>query len=91
MDDLSNLAQGSLGTAAGSMAAGNSVSERPLFGAPGSASEQVQPSDVVAAVDPVGPVAGDGTGPADRHVVHASDEPLRQGHPAWTTTGGGGS
>lgn len=53
MEDLSHLAKDSLTVRAGSMAATNTVSVVPDFGAPGTGSESVNANDV----EPVQPVA----------------------------------
>jgi len=46
MQDLSSLAKDSLGVKAGSMAATNTISEQPDFGAPGTDSESVTSDDI---------------------------------------------
>lgn len=91
MEDLSDLAKGSLGTKAGSMAATNTISVPPAYGAPGGESEassSVKPYGIVPEIDPVGPVSGDGEGQADRREVHATDAGLNLVPPAWIGTKG---
>lgn len=59
MTDHSDLAHGSIGVQTGSMAGTNTVSVQPDFGAPGSDSESVVPSDIRSAPDDVGTATND--------------------------------
>lgn len=58
MKDLSDRADGSIGVQTGSMAATNTVSVAPSFGAPGSTSESVAAGDIRTAPDDL-PAADD--------------------------------
>jgi len=71
--DVSELAMNSLGVTTGSMAATNTTSVKPAYGAPGTDSESVEDSDVMAVPD-LGTDPGDaGIQPGDDGKPHADD------------------
>jgi hypothetical protein len=89
VQDLSKLAENSIGVRAGSMAATNTVSVTPDFGAPGTGSESVNDNDFAE----VQPVTADfsnnvpikpGT---DGKPQASGQQGYRQAPPAWKLTG----
>lgn len=90
MEDLSKLAKHSIGVNTGSMAATNTVSVVPAFGAPGGPSEgtaSVSPADPAVDIDPVGSVNTDPKSGTDGKPQASSPSHYwNPGPPAWKTT-----
>lgn len=86
MKDLSDLAKDSIGVDTGSMAATNTISVVPRFGAPGSVSESthsVAPSDPAISIDPLSASLPNPL--EDEHAVSASGTLRTLPPPAWKT------
>jgi hypothetical protein len=84
--DLSDLAKDSIGVDTGSMAATNTISVVPRFGAPGSVSESthsVAPSDPAISINLLSAQVASPV--EDNHSERVSDKPFTQPRPAWKT------
>ncbi len=91
MQDLSKLAEGSLGTRVGSMSATNTISIRPDFSPPGSVSEGSDDLGAYSApveLDPVGSVSdsGDSKPGTDGKPQASGQQGYHPGPPAWKPT-----